>query len=224
MFERYTEKARRVIFFSRSEASEFGSPIIEAEFLLLGILREDKSLFARWLGGDVDSLRAEIASATTKHEKTPISVDLPFSNETKRVLAFAAEEAERLAHSHIGTEHLFLGLLRDQKSYAGHLLLDRGVDIEAVRHSLTGANLQNRVESLPRSRNLNLRIANESGEEIANLPWHHRLPAIGECISIPQPDGKVERYRILDLDWEIAAADATSHVSEVILKVRQEKS
>lgn len=225
MFERYTEKARRAIFFARYEASEFGSPTIEAEFLLLGILREDKSIFARWLGGDIDSLRAEIASATPKREKMATSVDLPLSNEAKQVLTFAAEEAERLGHTHIGTEHLFLGLLRDQKSYAGHLLSERGVDIAAVRESLANADRQSQVEALPRSRNLRLRIANEEGEEIASLPWHHRLPTIGESLTLPLPDGKFERYRILDLNWSLdAVAGSVFLVSEVTLKVRKEKS
>jgi len=101
MFERYTEKARRVIFFARYEASQFGSPYIETEHLLLGLLREDKALTTRFLRShtSVESIRKQIEAHTTIREKVSTSVDLPLSNECKRVLAYAAEEAERLGHS-----------------------------------------------------------------------------------------------------------------------------
>jgi len=105
MFERYTEKARRVIFFARYEASQFGSPFIESEHLLLGIVREDKSLTNRFLRSEVASIRKQVDSHTTAREKTSTSVDLPLSHESKRALAYAGEEAERVAHKHIGTEH-----------------------------------------------------------------------------------------------------------------------
>ena len=118
MFERYTEKARRVIFFARYEASQFGSPYIETEHLLLGLLREDKALANRFLRSHaaVESIRKQIEGHTTIREKVSTSVDLPLSHECKRVLAYGAEEAERLNHKHIGTEHLLLGLLREESA------------------------------------------------------------------------------------------------------------
>jgi ATP-dependent Clp protease ATP-binding subunit ClpC len=136
MFERYTEKARRVIFFARYEASQFGSPYIESEHLLLGIVREDKALSNRFLRSEVASIRKQVESQTTTREKTSTSVDLPLSNESKRVLAYAGEEAERLAHKHIGTEHLLLGLLREEKCFAAQILVERGVRLSEVREEL----------------------------------------------------------------------------------------
>jgi ATP-dependent Clp protease ATP-binding subunit ClpC len=138
MFERYTEKARRVIFFARYEASQFGSPHIETEHLLLGLLREDKALTNRFLRshGDVERIRRQIKEHTVIREKVSTSVDLPLSNEGKRVLAYAAEEAEALSHKHIGTEHLLLGLLREEKSFAAELLHERGVRLATVREEL----------------------------------------------------------------------------------------
>jgi ATP-dependent Clp protease ATP-binding subunit ClpC len=138
MFERYTEKARRVIFFARYEASQFGQPYIETEHLLLGLLREDKALTHRFLRGHakVESIRNQIEDKTLVREKVATSVDLPLSNEGKRVLAHAAEEAERMRDRHIGTEHLLLGLLREEKSFAAELLRERGVSLEQVRQSL----------------------------------------------------------------------------------------
>ena len=138
MFERYTEKARRVIFFARYEASQFGSPYIETEHLLLGLLREDKALTNRFLRShaSVESIRKQIEGLTTTREKTSTSLDLPLSNESKRVLAYAAEEAERLAHKHIGTEHLLLGLLREEKCLAAQILMERGLRLNEVREEL----------------------------------------------------------------------------------------
>src|SRR5215469_7146859 len=138
MFELYTEKARRVIFFSRYEASQFGSPYIETEHLLLGILREDKAVTNRFLRAhaSVESIRKQIEGQTTAREKTSTSVDLPLSNESKRVLAYAAEEAERLANQHIGVEHLLLGLLREEKCFAAQILTERGLRLSQVREEL----------------------------------------------------------------------------------------
>ena len=134
MFERYTEKARRVIFFARYEASHFGSPYIETEHLLLGLLREDKGIAVQFIPKlSAESIRRQIDSATLMREQISTSVDLPLSNECKRILAYAAEEAERLNHRHIGTEHLFLGLLREERSFAARLLNEHGVRLESVR-------------------------------------------------------------------------------------------
>jgi ATP-dependent Clp protease ATP-binding subunit ClpC len=138
MFERYTEKARRVIFFARYEASQFGSPYIETEHLLLGLLREDKGLTFRFLRSyaSVESTRKQIEGHITIREKLSTSVDLPLSNECKRVLAYAAEEAELLSHKHVGTEHLLLGLLREEKCFAAEILHERGLHLPTIREEL----------------------------------------------------------------------------------------
>jgi hypothetical protein len=135
MFERYTEKARRVIFFARYEASQYGSPYIESEHLLLGLLRADRTLTIHFLRGSasVESIRKQVDGHTVVRESTATSVDLPLSNECKRILAYAAEEAERLANKHIGTEHLLLGILRENKCFAAKLLTERGLQLQHVR-------------------------------------------------------------------------------------------
>jgi len=135
MFERYTEKARRTIFFARQEASQFGSPHIEVEFLLLGLLRENAALSTRFFrsGTTPEALRAEIERNRPPKPEIATSVDLPLSNESKQVLAYAAEEAERLGHNFIGTEHLLLGILRQDRSFAAGLLHRAGVTADAVR-------------------------------------------------------------------------------------------
>ena len=138
MFERYTEKARRIIFFARYEASQFGSPYIETEHILLGLLREDKALTNRFLPSraSVESIRKQIEGQTIARAKTSTSVDLPLSNESKRALAYAGEEAERLANKHIGTEHLLLGLLRKEKCFAAQILIERSLRLIQIREEL----------------------------------------------------------------------------------------
>ena len=139
MFERYTEKARRVIFFARYEASQFGAPAIEPEHLLLGLMREDKTLTARFLAraaASLEAIRKEIEGRAPLREKVSTSVELPLAPETKRVLAFAHEESDRLQHRHIGTEHLLLGLLREERSMAAEILSERGLRLNAVREEV----------------------------------------------------------------------------------------
>jgi ATP-dependent Clp protease ATP-binding subunit ClpA len=140
MFERYTEKARRVIFFARYEASQLGSPFIETEHVLLGILREAPDLQVRFLSGadgaPAEAIRRRIVELTASRSRVSTSEDLPLSHESKRVLAFAGEECGRLNHPHIGPEHLFLGLLREEKCLAADVLHERGVRLSQVREEI----------------------------------------------------------------------------------------
>lgn len=136
MFERYTERARRALFFTRYEASDFGSLSIEAEHLLLGLLRENKGLTARVFAKcamSYDAVRSEMRAAT---EKVAVSVELPFSEATKNALQLAAAEADRLSHNYIGTEHLLLGLLAEGKSRAAAILMRHGLQLDGVRSQI----------------------------------------------------------------------------------------
>ena len=102
------------------------------------MLREDKALANRFLRSHaaVESIRKQIEANSVIREKTSTSVDLPLSNESKRVLAYAAEEAERLGHKHIGTEHLLLGLLREENCFASNILKERGIELAKAREEL----------------------------------------------------------------------------------------
>src|ERR1035437_10243796 len=186
MFERYTEKARRVIFFARYEASQFGSPYIETEHLLLGLLREDKALTNRFLRShaSVESIRKQIEAHTTIREKVSTSVDLPLSNECKRVLAYAAEEAERLSHKHIGTEHLLLGLLREEKCFAAEILHERGLRLSTVRDELAKTTQESATQA---ARNRESSLLAEFSRDLTQAAMDGQLdPLVGR-------DGELER-------------------------------
>jgi ATP-dependent Clp protease ATP-binding subunit ClpC len=124
MVDQYSEKARRAIFFARYEATRCTSPYVETEHLLLGLLREDEAQTNPLLcaHASVESIRKQIEKHTTIVEKVSTSVDLPLSDECKRVVAHAGEEAERLSRRFIGTEHLLLGLLREENCLGAQLL------------------------------------------------------------------------------------------------------
>jgi ATP-dependent Clp protease ATP-binding subunit ClpC len=139
MFERYTERARRVLFFARYEATQMGSTSIETEHLLLGLIREGKGLTSRIFARShlsLDGIRKEVEGRTVFREKVATSQDIPFSADTKRVLQFAAEEADRLLHTYIGTEHLLLGILREERTVAAAILYEKGMRLASVREDI----------------------------------------------------------------------------------------
>jgi uncharacterized protein (TIGR03435 family) len=141
MFERYTEQARRTLFFARYEAFQAGSAFLETEHLLLGLFRDDESPAARVFSRArllLEEVRREIEAHTARRVRTPLSSSdhVPFSEETKRALQYAAQEADRLLHGHIGTEHLLLGLFREEQGLATQILTGRGLRLATVRDEI----------------------------------------------------------------------------------------
>src|SRR5215468_934697 len=136
MFEKYNEKARRALFFARYEASKLGSKVIESEHLLLGILREGediiKEIFSRF-NVKPEEVRREIEGDRIFVERISSTAELPLSEESKKILAYASHEAESMMHPYVGTEHLLIGLLRVDGCVAGRLLAARGFNLYGVR-------------------------------------------------------------------------------------------
>jgi len=141
MFERYTEKARRVIFYARYEAGNYGSRYIETEHLLLGLLREDRAL-AKWFPGQTNvepEIRSEIEKRTTRGGRFKTSAAVPLSGECKKVLNLAGETAERLGHRSVEIEHILIGILRVEASLAAQILIARGVKPGPIQEQLAQA-------------------------------------------------------------------------------------
>jgi len=136
MFEKFTEKAKRILFLAKYEASQHGAKVIGTEHLLLGLLKEGeettRELFTR-ANVSMDLLQSELERRGPAREKLSTSVEIPFGEEAKRALQYAEEEAERLMHPTIGTEHILLGLLRLENAPAGRVLAERGMRLYAVR-------------------------------------------------------------------------------------------
>jgi len=184
MFERYTERARRVLFFARYEASQLGSISIETEHLLLGLIREGKGLTSRIFARShlsLESIRKEIEGRTVFREKVSTSVEIPFSAETKRVLQFAAEEADRLLHNYIGTEHLLLGILREERSVAATILMEKGMRLNTVREDIVA--LLNEKTTLTRVKETPLLA--EFSRDLTEAAMKNQLdPLVGRAVEV----------------------------------------
>lgn len=159
MFERYTEKARRVIFVARQQAGAFGSDVIEMEHLLLGLVDECSTLVDALLGtGNAATLRRQIEARMAKEEPFEPQRELPLSDSNKRVLAYAAEEAGRSDEERIEPKHLLLGILREiepgrslfggvkrDASAGGEILRSWGATIDVARERLAAPGRHKRV-------------------------------------------------------------------------------
>src|ERR1051326_6259297 len=137
MFERYTERARRSIFFARKFVSEYGSAIIETEHLLLGMLEADPNVIRLLLPSKTAAqIRAEVEKGGVKKPEVPTHIDVPLSDENVQILTFASEEVDTLGHHRGDIAHLVAGMLREEKGVAGHILRSAGLSLETVRQQL----------------------------------------------------------------------------------------
>jgi ATP-dependent Clp protease ATP-binding subunit ClpC len=195
MFEKFTEKAKRILFLARYEASQQGSKVIGTEHILLGLLKEGeettRELFTR-ANVSMDLLQAELERRNPSREKLSTSVEIPFSEETKKALQFAEEEAERLMHPHIGTEHLLLGLLRLEDSVAGRMLAERGMRLFAVRED--AVNIYKR-RALPKKKK-ETPFLNEFARDLSELAQRRVFdPLIGREIELERVVQVLSRRR-----------------------------
>ena len=120
MLERYTEEARKVIFFARYEASCLGSPVLQVEHLWLGLLRQSKKAVRRLAPRiTAEAIHERLTRLGLHAERISLTVDLPISDAVKRVLAAAVEEADNRSQNYVTDEYLILALLRETVPEAG---------------------------------------------------------------------------------------------------------
>lgn len=136
MFNRFTERARKVIILAKEEARRFNHDYIGTEHILLGLIREGEGVAAAVLekmGLDLETIRLEVEKVVQPGPSTQILGDIPFTPRAKKALELAAEEARALGHNYIGTEHILLGIIREGESVASQVLLNLGLDLDRVR-------------------------------------------------------------------------------------------
>jgi Clp amino terminal domain, pathogenicity island component len=243
MFERYTERARRVIFFARYEASQLGDSCIETQDLLLGLVREDDGLLLDFINQEQalsirQQIESEAAIRNQGQPKLPTSVDLPLSNESKRVLAYSAEEAERLRDRHIGVEHMLLGLLREQGAFAAKLLAKNGLELNAIREHLKSPRTARPFPTTPgyeerhRGRTADDCIEFidvETGERVGIVGIHanYPLPRASDFVLLqPGEIGMNVRYEVLEVLFEYRRQMPSlpykiEHLNNVTVRVRR---
>jgi ATP-dependent Clp protease ATP-binding subunit ClpC len=141
VFEKFNEKARRALFFARYEASKLGSRVIETEHILLGVLREGEETVAelfRRFHVKPEDIRREVEGERVFVERISSTAELPLSEESKKILAYAAHEAESMLHPAVGSEHLLVGILRVDGCLAQRILAQHGLDVYSVREEVLG--------------------------------------------------------------------------------------
>jgi len=136
MFNRFTERARKVILLAKEEAKRFNHDYIGTEHILLGLVREGEGVAAvvlQKMGLSLQQIRLEIEKIVKPGPSTVISGDIPFTPKAKKAIELSGEEARSLGHNYIGTEHILLGLIREGEGVASQVLMNMGVDLDKVR-------------------------------------------------------------------------------------------
>jgi hypothetical protein len=140
VFERFTEPARQVVVLAQDEARALKHNYIGTEHILLGLLREEEGLAARVLGSlgiALEDLRGQVARLVGQGDEAR-GAQIPFTPRGKRVLELSGKEACALGHDYIGTEHILLGIVRENEGVASRILLDLDADAEKIRTAVVG--------------------------------------------------------------------------------------
>ena len=193
MFERFTELARRVIVLAQEEARGLRHDYIGTEHLLLGLLRVRAGVAARVLEGldvTIEEARAQVDRLIGRGDELPAG-QIPFTPRAKKVLELSLREAVTLGHSHISTEHVLLGLVRESGGVGARILLDFDADYDTIRRGVL-AELSGRTSAARHSvpfetegEELAIEIHPRAGSgwseyptaPSASVPWHVRRPA-----------------------------------------------
>ena len=174
--------------------------------------------------GAAEEIRKQIEANTMRSEKTPTSVDLPLSNESKRVLAYAAEEAELLRHRHLGTEHILLGLLREEKSFGAQLLMEHGLRLSTMRELLSAGETTLVPETFE---------PGETGEGIVEFVGADSVriavtgisratpvPRVGEIVLLELRHGQ-QRFRVSQVQYDYRVDPRGSpHAANALFRIR----
>lgn len=139
MFNRFTNRARQVVSLARSEADRFNHNYVGTEHLLLGLIKLGQGVAVNVLkkmGIDFEVVRNEVSKVVTPGPETKTVGEIPLTQRAKKVIEYAVEDAQKLNHSYVGTEHILLGLLREEDGIAAKILLNLNIDIDKVREEI----------------------------------------------------------------------------------------
>ncbi|MBE3033404.1 MAG: ATP-dependent Clp protease ATP-binding subunit [Actinobacteria bacterium] len=190
MFERFTERARQVVVLAQEEARALKHNYIGTEHLLLGLLREEEGVAARVLDGlevSVEEVRAAVVRIVGAGEESPQG-QIPFTPRAKKVLELALREALSLGHNYIGTEHILLGLVREDEGVAARILLDLDAEPEKIRgevmRMLSGPGRRGQQQAGGESKRA-AKVLEQFGRNLTKLAEDGKLdPCIGRATEI----------------------------------------
>jgi ATP-dependent Clp protease ATP-binding subunit ClpC len=215
VFERFTERARHVVVFAQEEARFFKHNYIGTEHILLGLLREEEGVAARVLGSleiTAEDVRAQIEQIVGVGEEATAG-QIPFTPRAKKVLELALREALAIGHNYIGTEHILLGLVRENEGVAARIMLDLGADAQRVREEVINVLGPLRVGS-PVGRGGRWRRPRAAvGSATMQHCWQYRI----------ERRDAVDEQQLNDLGaegWELVSVERTAAGVELIFKRR----
>ncbi|MEK7878350.1 MAG: ATP-dependent Clp protease ATP-binding subunit [candidate division NC10 bacterium] len=186
MFERFTERARRVIILAREEAGRFRHDFVGTEHILLGLIRDGEGIATavlQRLGLRLETVKAEVERALAGFQKTLTFGEVPFTPQAKRVLELSIEEARQLGHNYIGTEHLLIGVMKEGQSIAAKILESLGARLDEVRQE-TLALLGDQYYPRPKKRS-QTPVLDEFARDLTQLAREGKLdPVIGREMEI----------------------------------------
>jgi len=186
MWQRFTERTRRVIFFAQEEAARLGENYVGTEHLLLGLVRESDSVAARILerlGVSLVRIRQEIERQVTRGDGR-LGQEMQLTPRAKRVIDLAYEEARQLNNNYIGTEHLLLGLVRESEGIAGRVLARLGVDLERCRREVMALQ-EGEAAMTPTKTRSRTPTLDEFGRDLTELAQQGKLdPCVGRNAEI----------------------------------------
>ncbi len=192
MFERFTERARQVVVLAQDEARALKHNYIGTEHILLGLLREEEGLAARVLESldiTVEEVRAQVARIVGQGDEVTTG-QIPFTPRAKKVLELALREALSLGHNYIGTEHILLGLVRENEGVAARILLDFDADAEKIRNEiirmLSGpGRRQQGASGAPGEKSKSSKLLDQFGRNLTKLAAESKLdPVVGRQTEI----------------------------------------
>ncbi|MBW3625316.1 MAG: ATP-dependent Clp protease ATP-binding subunit [Armatimonadetes bacterium] len=186
MWQRFTERTRRVIFFAQEEAARLGENYVGTEHLLLGLVRENDSVAARILerlGVNLTRVRQEIERQVSRGDGR-LGQEMQLTPRAKRVIDLAYEEARTLNNNYIGTEHLLLGLVRESEGIAGRVLARLGVELERTRREVMALQDGDGVMT-PKTNRSRTPTLDEFGRDLTELAREEKLdPCVGRASEI----------------------------------------
>ncbi|MCA8950937.1 MAG: NDP-hexose 4-ketoreductase, partial [Planctomycetes bacterium] len=183
MFDRFTDRAKKVMSFARQEAMKFNHEYIGTEHILLGLVQEGSGVAANVLKNmtvDLEKIRHEVEKIVKTGPSMVTMGQLPFTPRAKKVLELSMEEASQLSHNYIGTEHLLLGLIRENEGIAAQVLMNLGVKLEEVREEVLeflGASEHNNEDEGEGSESMGSG-GGESGSRQGNAHGKSKTPAL----------------------------------------------
>jgi hypothetical protein len=216
VFKRFTERARHVVVFAQEEARAFKHNYIGTEHILLGLLREEEGMAARVLASleiTTDTVRNRIGEIVGYGEEAAVG-QIPFTPRAKKVLELALREALEIGHNYIGTEHILLGLARENEGVAARIMLDLGVDDERVRGEVLKGLGPPGIGSMTVGRSRRWRRPrSDFGSMTFQQCWEYR---------VEHRDG-IDVQQLNDLGaegWELVSVDRSPSGVELIFKRR----